>query len=75
MAAPKLTAEQKAKVKSLMDDEGESRAAAVAWVLAMEPKPAPVGGERFLFMGQQEDPEFDTIEARGDVRIYDGSDK
>ncbi len=25
---------------------------------------------RFLFMGQQEDPEFDTIEARGDVRIY-----
>jgi len=29
---------------------------------------------RFLFMGQQEDPEFDTIEARGNVRIYDGTD-
>lgn len=26
----------------------------------------------FLFMGEQEDPEFDTIEARGNVRIYDG---
>lgn len=32
-----LTAEQRRKVKSLMEDEGESRAAAVAWVLAMEP--------------------------------------
>ncbi len=28
----------------------------------------------FLFMGQQEDPEFDTIEARGNVRIYDGTE-
>lgn len=28
----------------------------------------------FRFMGEQEDPEFATIEARGDVRIYDGTD-
>lgn len=34
--APKLTAEQRRLVKALMQDEGESRAAAVAWVLAME---------------------------------------
>lgn len=27
-----------------------------------------------MFMGEQEDPEFDTIEARGDVRIYDGTE-
>lgn len=29
--------------------------------------------KRFLFMGQQEDPESNTIEARGNVRIYDGT--
>ena len=29
----------------------------------------------FKFMGEQEDPEFDTIEARGDVRIYDGTEQ
>jgi len=28
---------------------------------------------RFYFMGVQEDPEFDTIEARGNTRIYDGT--
>lgn len=28
---------------------------------------------RFYFMGVQEDPEFDTIEARGITRIYDGT--
>lgn len=27
----------------------------------------------FKFMGQQEDPEFNVIEARGNVRIYDGT--
>lgn len=28
---------------------------------------------RFLFMGVQEDPEFDVIESRADIRIYDGT--
>lgn len=28
---------------------------------------------RFLFMGVQEDPAFDEIEARGITRIYDGT--
>jgi len=36
-AGPKLTAEQKRKVKSLIEDEGQTRAEAVAWVLAFEP--------------------------------------
>jgi hypothetical protein len=34
--SPKLTREQARKVRSLMADEGETRAAAVAWVRAME---------------------------------------
>lgn len=34
----KLTEAQRAKVKSLIEDEGEARAAATAWVLAMEAK-------------------------------------
>lgn len=34
---PKLTAEQKRRVRELMVDEGETRAAATAWVLAFEP--------------------------------------
>lgn len=28
---------------------------------------------KFLFMGQQEDPEMDTHVARGTVRVYDGT--
>lgn len=36
-SAPKLTAEQRRRVRELMTDEGESRASAVAWVLAFEP--------------------------------------
>jgi hypothetical protein len=28
---------------------------------------------RFLFMGEQEDPVFDELEARGITRIYDGT--
>ncbi len=39
MAAPKklkLTREQAAKVRSLIEDEGCTRAEAVAWVLAFE---------------------------------------
>lgn len=28
---------------------------------------------RFLFMGEQEDPAFDEIEARGITRVYDGT--
>lgn len=39
--APKLTAEQRRRVRELMADEGESRASAVAWVLAFESAPAP----------------------------------
>ena len=34
--APRLTKAQAAKVKSLMEDEGETRASAVAWVRAFE---------------------------------------
>jgi hypothetical protein len=34
----KLTARQRARVRELMEDEGESRASAVAWVLNMEPE-------------------------------------
>lgn len=34
--APKLTAEQKRRVRSLMEDEGQTRAEATAWVLAFE---------------------------------------
>lgn len=34
---PRLTREQSARVRSLIEDEGETRAAAVAWVLAFEP--------------------------------------
>lgn len=30
--------------------------------------------EPFRFMGEQEDPEMDTIEARGGTRIYDGTE-
>ncbi len=37
-----LTKAQKARVRELMQDEGESRASAIAWVLAFEPAPAPV---------------------------------
>lgn len=29
----------------------------------------------FLFMGVQEDPELDVVEARGGTRIYDGTDR
>ena len=36
MTAPRLTAAQRRRVRVLMEDEGESRASAVAWVLAME---------------------------------------
>jgi hypothetical protein len=32
---PRLTKAQAAKVRSLMEDEGETRESAVAWVLAM----------------------------------------
>lgn len=32
--APRLTAAQRAAVRSLMEDEGQTRAEAVAWVLA-----------------------------------------
>lgn len=39
--APKLTADQRKRVRELMEDEGESRVSAVAWVLAMEPAPRP----------------------------------
>jgi len=35
--APKLTADQKRRVRELMEDEGETRASAVAYVLAFEP--------------------------------------
>lgn len=38
---PKLTAEQKRRVRELMIDEGETRAAATAWVLAFEPAQEP----------------------------------
>ena len=33
----RLTAEQRRRVRELVDDEGETRASAVAWVLAFEP--------------------------------------
>lgn len=29
----------------------------------------------FRFMGEQEDPEMDAIEARGGTRVYDGTGK
>ena len=35
--APKLNAHQKRRVRELMEDEGNTRAEAVAWVLAFEP--------------------------------------
>lgn len=34
----KLTAAQKRRVRELMEDEGHTRAEAVAWVLAFEPE-------------------------------------
>ena len=34
----KLTAAQKRRVRELMEDEGQTRAEAVAWVLAFEPE-------------------------------------
>lgn len=37
-AKAKLTAAQRKRVRELMVDEGYSRPAAVAWVLAMEPE-------------------------------------
>lgn len=37
-APVKLTAEQRKRVREMMTDEGASRAEAVAWVLAFEPK-------------------------------------
>ncbi len=37
MSAPKLTAAQRKRVRELMVDEGQTRAEAVAWVLAFEP--------------------------------------
>jgi len=52
---PKLTPEQRRRVRELIEDEGETRASATAWVLAFEPAlpPVPVeardaldGGER-----------------------------
>jgi hypothetical protein len=36
-ARPRLTREQAARVRELIEDEGQTRAAAVAWVLAFEP--------------------------------------
>lgn len=35
---PKLTAKQRRRVRELVEDEGETRASAVAWVLAFEPE-------------------------------------
>ena len=35
--SPRLTAAQRRRVRELMEDEGETRASAVAWVLNMEP--------------------------------------
>lgn len=37
---PKLTATQRRRVRELVEDEGETRASAVAWVLAFEPEVA-----------------------------------
>jgi hypothetical protein len=37
VAAARLTAAQRRRVRELMVDEGESRASAEAWVLAFEP--------------------------------------
>jgi hypothetical protein len=34
---PKLTREQSARVRELVEDEGNTRAEAIAWVLAFEP--------------------------------------
>lgn len=34
--APKLTTYQRARVRSMIEDEGATRAEAIAWVLAME---------------------------------------
>jgi len=36
-STPRLTAAQRRRVRELVEDEGESRASAIAWVLAMEP--------------------------------------
>lgn len=35
---PTLTPAQRRRVRELMEDEGHTRAEAVAWVLAMEPE-------------------------------------
>lgn len=36
--APKLTAAQRRRVRELVEDEGETRGSAIAWVLGMEPE-------------------------------------
>lgn len=35
---PRLTAVQRRRVRELVEDEGETRASAIAWVLGMEPE-------------------------------------
>jgi hypothetical protein len=35
---PKLTAAQRKRVRELVEDEGHTRAEAIAWVLAFEPE-------------------------------------
>jgi len=38
---PQLSREQRARVRSMIEDEGQTRAEAVAWVLAFEPATEP----------------------------------
>ncbi len=41
-ARPKLTREQSAKVRSMVEDEGSTRAEAEAWVRTFEPAPTVI---------------------------------
>ncbi len=46
MSAPvKLTSAQRKRVREMMTDEGQTRAEAVAWVLAFEPAPPALSAE------------------------------
>jgi hypothetical protein len=45
VSAPKLTAVQRRHVRAMMEDEGATRAEAVAWVRAFEPAVVAAGTE------------------------------
>jgi len=65
MTARRLTAAQRSLVRSLMTDEGETRAAATAWVLAMEVRCKECGSPEHSECGDARRPYVADEQSRG----------